>query len=154
LGTTRTNQNSIQEEIKSRLKPGNVCCLSVQNVLVFNSLSSNLKMKIYRTVILPVVLYGCEAWSLRMREKRRLRELSEEVRGEWRILNNEEFNYLYYSLNYSGDQIEKNELDVSCSTYGERRGVYSLLVGKPEGKRPLGRTRSRFGDSMKWISWK
>ena len=45
--------------------------------------------------------------------------------------------------NYSGDQIEKNEMDGACSMYGERRGVYGVLVGKPEGKRPLERARRR-----------
>ena len=64
LGTSLTNQNSIQEEIKSRLKLGNACYYSVQNSL----LSKNLKIKIYRTIILPVVLYGCETWSLTLRE--------------------------------------------------------------------------------------
>ena len=55
LGTTLTNQNSMQEEIKSRLKSGNICCHSVQNLLSFSLLSKNLKIKIYRTIILPVV---------------------------------------------------------------------------------------------------
>jgi len=64
LGTTLTNQNSIQEEIKSRLKLGNACYHSVQNLLSSNLLIKNLKIEIYRTIILPVVLYGCETWSL------------------------------------------------------------------------------------------
>jgi hypothetical protein len=59
LGTTLMNQNSIQEEIKSRLKLGNACYYSVQNFLSSSLLSNNLKIKIYRTIILPVVLYGC-----------------------------------------------------------------------------------------------
>ena len=73
LGTTLTNHSSIQEEIKSRLKLGNVCYHSVQNLLSSSLLSVNLKIKIYRTIILPVVLYGCETWSLTLREERRLR---------------------------------------------------------------------------------
>ena len=64
LGTTLTDQNSIQEEIKSRLKSGNACYHSVQNVLSSSLLSKNIKIKIYRTIILPVVLYGCESWLL------------------------------------------------------------------------------------------
>jgi len=64
LGTTLTDQNSIQEEIKGRLKLGNACYHSVQNLLSSKLLSRNLKIKIYRTLILPVVLYGCEPWSL------------------------------------------------------------------------------------------
>ena len=62
LGTTLTNQNSIQEKIKSRLKSGNGCYHSAQNLLSSSLLSKSLKIKIYRTVILPVVLYGCETW--------------------------------------------------------------------------------------------
>src|SRR5215469_4740760 len=73
LGTTLTNQNSIQEEIKSRQTLGNACYYSVQNLLSSSLLSKTLKSKIYRTIILPVVLYGCETWSLTMREERRLR---------------------------------------------------------------------------------
>ena len=64
LGTNLTNQNSVQKEIKSRLNLGNACYYSVQNVLSSSLLSKNIKLKIYRTIILPVVLYGCETWSL------------------------------------------------------------------------------------------
>jgi len=64
LGTTLINQNFIQEEIKSRLKLGNACYYSVQNLLSSSLLSKNLKIKIYITIILSVVLYGCETWSL------------------------------------------------------------------------------------------
>ena len=60
LGTTPMNQNSIQEEIKSRLKSGNAGCHVMQNLLSFSLLSKNVKIKICRTIILPVVLYGCE----------------------------------------------------------------------------------------------
>ena len=73
LGTTLTNKNSILEEIKSRLRSGNACYHSVQNLLSSRSLSKNLKIKIYRTIILPVVLYGCETWLLTLREERKLR---------------------------------------------------------------------------------
>jgi len=73
LGTNLTNQNYIQEEIKNRLKSGNVCYYSVQNLLSSSLLSKNIKIKIYRTIILPVVLYGCETWSLTLGEELRLR---------------------------------------------------------------------------------
>jgi hypothetical protein len=59
LGTMLTDQNSIQEEIKSRLKLGNACYHSVQDLLSSRMLSKNLKLKIYKNLILPVVLYGC-----------------------------------------------------------------------------------------------
>jgi hypothetical protein len=79
LGTTLTNQNSIHEEIKSRLKSGTACYHSLQNLLSSSLLSKNVNIKIYRTIILPVVLYGCESWSLTLREECRLRVFENEV---------------------------------------------------------------------------
>jgi hypothetical protein len=72
LGTTLTNQNDIHVEIKSRLNSGNACYYSVQNLLSSRLISKNLKIKIYQIVILLVVLYGCETWSLTLREEHRL----------------------------------------------------------------------------------
>ena len=79
LGTTITHQNSSQEEIKSRLKSGNVCYHSAQYLLSSSLLYKNLKIKIYRAIILPVVLYGCETWSLTLREERKLRMFENRV---------------------------------------------------------------------------
>jgi hypothetical protein len=73
LGTTATNQNLIQEEIKKRLNSGNACLLSSR------LMSTNLKIRIYKTIILPVVLYGCETCSLTLREKHRLRVFENRV---------------------------------------------------------------------------
>jgi len=73
LGTNLKNQNCIQEEIKSRLKSGNACYNSVLNRLSSSFLPENININIYRTIILPVVWYGCETWSLTLREERRLR---------------------------------------------------------------------------------
>jgi len=64
LGKTLIYQNSIQEEIKSRLPSGNACYHSVQNLLSSSLLFKNMKIKIYRTIILPLSLYGCETWLL------------------------------------------------------------------------------------------
>jgi len=73
LGTTLTNLNSIPEEIKSRPRLGNACYHSAQNLLSSRLLFKNVKIKIYKTIILPVVLYGCETWSLTLREEMKLR---------------------------------------------------------------------------------
>jgi len=111
LGTTLTNRISTGEESKSRLKSGNVCYHSVQNLLSSRLLSKNLNIKIYRTIILPVVLYGCETWSLTLQKERKLRVFENmvlrrifgtrrhEVTGEWRRLHNKELNDLYSSPN-------------------------------------------------------
>ena len=91
------------------LMSGNACYHSVQNLLSSSLLSKKVKIKIYRTIISPVVLYGCETWSLTLREERRLRVFEnrvlrgvfgpkrDEVTGEWRKLHNEELNGLYCS---------------------------------------------------------
>jgi hypothetical protein len=72
LGTTVTNQNLIQEEIKRRLNSGNACYHSVQSLLSSRLLAKNLQIGKYKTIILPVFLYGCETWSLTLREEHRL----------------------------------------------------------------------------------
>jgi len=109
LGTTLTNQNSIQKETKSRWKSENACYNLVHNLLSSSLISRNLKTKICRTISLSVVVYGYETWSLILREERRLRGFEnrvlrrifgpkrDEVTGEWRKLHNEELNYLYSS---------------------------------------------------------
>jgi hypothetical protein len=71
--TTLTYQNCIHEEIKSKLNSGNACYHSVQSILSSHLLSKNVTVKIYNTIILPVVLYECETWSLTLREEHRLR---------------------------------------------------------------------------------
>jgi hypothetical protein len=115
-------------------------------------LFKNIKIKIYRTIILPVVLYGCETWLLTLREDRRLRVFEnrvlkrifgpkrDEVIGEWRKLHNEELNDVYCSSNII--RVIKSRRvrwagHVACM--GKRRCVYRVLVGKAEGKRPFGR---------------
>jgi hypothetical protein len=90
----------MHEEINSRLNSGNAYYQSVQSLLSSRLLSRNVKVKIYETIILPVVLYGREIWSLTLREKHRLRVFGnrvlrrifgpkrDEVKGEWRKLHN------------------------------------------------------------------
>jgi hypothetical protein len=104
-GWTLTNQNYIHDEIKSRLNSGNACYYSVQILLSSRLISKNLKIKIYKTVILPVVLYGCETWSLTLREEHRLWVFENRVLKKifgpkreqdrsWRKLHNDELHSL------------------------------------------------------------
>jgi hypothetical protein len=105
LGTTVTNQNLIQEEIKRRLNSGNAC-----NHSVSSTVKKNVKVRIYKTIILPVVLYGCETWSLTVREEHKLMVFENRVlmrifglkkdgvTGGWRKLHNKELHNLYRDI--------------------------------------------------------
>ena len=153
LGTAVTRRNSIQEEIKSRLKPGNGCYHSVQNILSYSLLSENIKIKIYRTIILPVVSYGCETWSLTLREERRLRMFEsrseifgpkkDDVTREWRELHNEELNVLYSPNIVRVIKSRRMRWARHVARVVDIRGACRVLVGRPDRKRPLGRHRSR-----------
>jgi hypothetical protein len=103
LGTTVTIHDLIQEEVRRRLNTGNTCYHLVQSGLM----SKKLKIRIYKTIILPVVLYGCETWSLISGVQHRLRVFKnrvlmrifgpkrDDVTGGWMKLHNEERRDLY-----------------------------------------------------------
>jgi hypothetical protein len=76
---TITNENLIQEEIKRGLNSSNAFYHSVQNLLSSHLLSKNIKVRIYKTIILPVVIYGCETWSLTLREEHKLRVFENKI---------------------------------------------------------------------------
>ncbi|KAJ4436661.1 hypothetical protein ANN_16792 [Periplaneta americana] len=133
-----------------------------KKLLPSSLLSKNLKVRIYKTVILPVVLYGCETWTLTLREEQRLRVFenkilrkifgakSDEVTGEWRKLHNTELHALYSSLDIIRT-IKSRRLRWAghVARMGESRNAYRVLVGRPEGKRALGRPRRRWEDNIK-----
>jgi hypothetical protein len=137
MGTTVTNQNLIQEEIKKRLDSGNACYHSVQNLLSYRLISKNLKIRIFKTIILPVVLYGCETWSLTLREEHRLRvfenrvlrkifgQKGDEVTGEWRKLHNEELRDFYSSPSIIRIMTSKTMIWAgNVARMGEKGNVY------------------------------
>jgi hypothetical protein len=151
----------MHEEIKSRLNSENACCHSVQSS-VLPLLCRNLKVKIYKTIILPVILYGCGTWSLTLREEHRLRvfenralrrifgPMRDEVTGKWRKLHNGELHNLYSSPGIIR-QIKSRRMRWAGHVARKEKGrnVYRVSVGKPEGKRPPERARRRREDGMK-----
>jgi hypothetical protein len=104
-------------------------------------LSRNIKVKIYKTIILPVVLYGCDTWSLTLREEHRLRVFEnwflrrifgpkrDEVRGEWRKLPSEELHSLYSSPDIIR-QVKVNEVAGACGTHGREQKSVQGFGGK------------------------
>jgi hypothetical protein len=110
----------------------------------------------YKTIILPVVLYGCETWSLTLREEHRLRVLRrifgpkrDEVMREWRKMHNEELRDLYSSPSIIRIiKSRRMRWAGHVAQMAERRNAYRILVGKPEGKRPLGRPRHKCVDNI------
>jgi hypothetical protein len=125
-------------------------------------LPRNVKVKIYKTIILPVVLHGCEPWSLILWEEHRLRVFEnrvlrrifgrkrDEVTGEWRKLHSEKLRNLYSSPHIIRQVKSRRMRWVGHVAHmGEERNVYRVLIGKPEIKRPLGRPRRRWDDGIR-----
>jgi hypothetical protein len=124
-------------------------------------MSRNVKVKIYKTIILPVVLYWCETWSLTLREEHRLGVFEnrvlrrifgpkrDEVTGEWMKMHNEELHNLYSSPDIIR-QVKSRRMRWAghVARMGERK-VNKIFVGKPEGKRTLGRPERRWEDGIR-----
>jgi hypothetical protein len=121
----------------------------------------NMKVRINKIIILPLVLYGCETWSLTVREEHKLRVFENRVlrrifgprrdgvTGGWRKLLNEELHNLYSSPSKIRIiKSRKMRWAGHVARMGEKRNVYRLLVGKPEGKTPLGRPRRGWIDNI------
>jgi hypothetical protein len=151
----------MHEEINNRLSSENACYHSVHSLLSSRLLSRNVKVKIYKTIILLVVLYGCETWSLTLREEHRLRVFENRVlrifglkrdvvTGEWRRLHSGELHNLYSSPDIIR-QIKSRRIKWvgHVEHMGGGRKVYRVLVGNPEVKSPLERPRIRWEDGIR-----
>jgi hypothetical protein len=124
-------------------------------------LSRNVKVKTYKNIIVPVVLYRCETWPLTLREEHRLTVFEnrvlrrifgpkrDEVTREWRKLHNGELHNFYPSPNIIR-KIKSRRMRWAghVARMGEDREVYRVLVEEPEGKKPLGRPRRRWGTGI------
>ncbi|KAJ4447398.1 hypothetical protein ANN_09404 [Periplaneta americana] len=175
------NPQSIRENTEILLEANKEIGLELNSEKT-NLLSKNLKVSIYKTVILPVVLYGCKTWTLTLRKEQRLRMFDnkvlrkifgakrDEVTGEWRKLHNAELHALYSSPDIIRN-IKSRRLKLAghvarmgqsrnvfrirlrwaghVARVGESRNAYRVLVGRPEGKRPLGRPRRKWEDTIK-----
>jgi hypothetical protein len=156
----------MHKEIERRLNPGNACYHSVQSLLASCLLPRNLKVKIYKTIVLPVVLYGCETWSQTLREKHRLRVFEnrvlrrifgpkrDEVTGEWREMHSGEPHNLYSSPDIIR-QIKSRRMRWAghVAPMGEGRNVFRVLMGKPEGRRPRHRLEDGIKMDLRKIGW-
>jgi hypothetical protein len=133
----------------------------MQNLPSSHLLSKNVKIRIYKTIILPVILYRCETWSQTLREEHILRVFEnrvlrrifgpkrDEVMGEWRKLHNEELHDLYSSPSVIRImKLWRMRWVGHVARMGEKRNTYRLLVGKPVGNRLLGRPRCRWVDNI------
>ena len=158
LGVTVTNTNDIREEIKRRINIGNACYYTLEKILSSHLLSKKLEVKTYKTIILPVVLYGCGTWSLALIEEHRLRVFEnkvfrkifgakrDEITGEWRKLHYAELHALYSSPNIIRNLKSRRLRWAGHVAHAEQfRNAHRVLVGKPESKRPLGRPRREMG---------
>jgi hypothetical protein len=127
-------------------------------------LSENVKIRIYKNSFLPLALYGCETWSLTLREEHRLRVFEnrvlrrifepkrDEVTGGWRKLRNEELHNLYSSSSIIRMMtLRRVRWAGHVARMREKRNAYKILVGKSKGKRPLGRSRIKWVDNE--IAW-
>ena len=160
LGTNISENNEITEEINNRIQAGNRCLFALQGLMKSRELSRKTKIHIYNTIIKPIVIYGCETWTLtaaneerlKIFERRVLRRIfgptREETTGQYRIKTNQELKELYASGNII-NKVKAKRLQWA----GHVRRMLDERIGKlvwgtaPQGKRPLGRPRLRWRDN-------
>lgn len=162
LGTVFNEGGSCEAEINARIQAGNRCYHSLGQLLKARNLSRQVKIRLYKTLIQPVVMYGCETWSIRRQdyckllvfERKVLRKIFGPVQdattGEWRIRHNEELNSIYRHPTIVGLVRSKRlEWAGHVSRMRENRWPVNLLNFVSQGKRPRGRPRKRWSDGLR-----
>ena len=138
------------------------CYYSLEKILSFCLLSKKLKLYRHETIILSVVLYGSETWSLTLREEHKLRmfenkvlrkifgAMRDKITGEWRKVQNAELHALYSLPNITRNlKLRRLRWAGHVACMEQSRNTYRVLGGKSEGKRHLGRPRHRWQDNIK-----
>ncbi|KAG7311679.1 hypothetical protein JYU34_002732 [Plutella xylostella] len=160
LGCTVTDTNTRDEEIDTRIQSFLRCSAALHKVLTSRLLSRNTKLRIYKTVIRPILMYGCEAWTLTQKEESQLLVAERKVLrkifgprqrpdGSWRVLKNAELEDLMAGANIVGEtKAHRLRWLGHLQRMGEDRSAKRAYMGRPTGRRPVGRPRYRWSDAV------
>jgi exonuclease III len=161
LGSVITQNNDIKTEISTRLQSANKCFYGLSKIFRSRAISKNLKVRMYLTLLRPIVLYGAETWSLRKTEELRLavfeRKVLRKIYGahfdaqtnEWRRLHNDELQSLFQRPNII-KEIKKRRLVWAGHAWRKHESLIKKVIEEnPVGRRPLGRPRLRWEDCVK-----
>ncbi|XP_048481716.1 uncharacterized protein LOC125489586 [Plutella xylostella] len=160
LGCTVTDTNTRDEEIDTRIQSFLRCSAALHKVLTSRLLSRNTKLRIYKTVIRPILMYGCEAWTLTQKEESKLLVAERKVLrkifgprqrpdGSWRVLKNAELEDLMAGANIVGEtKAHRLRWLGHLQRMGKDRSAKRAYMGRPTGRRPVGRPRYRWSDAV------
>jgi hypothetical protein len=162
LGALITSQNEVEADIKEKISAGNRCYRSFSKILGTRYISKNTKIRIYKTIMRPVVLYGSETWaitgkmasSLMTWERKVLRKIygPKCEQGVWRIRTNLELQNVYRSPDIVTEiKVRKLEWLGHIITMDGARMAKKVFVSKPEGRHDIGRPKLRWLDDVKMI---
>lgn len=159
LGSTLTNNNSVTQEIETRLAAGNKSYFALLRVMKSSIISRDTKIRVYLTVIRPVVLYGSETWTMTTRDEELIRRWERKVlrriygplfeEGQWRIRSNAEI-YVMYNRPDIVCEIRKGRLRWlgHVERMPEERAAKKVYKGNPGGRRLRGRPRLRWQEQV------
>jgi hypothetical protein len=161
LGSILSERNEIEIEIGTRIQSGNKCLYGLAKLLGSRSLSRELKLQLYITLIRPVITYGAEAWPLRKSDERKLLVLERKIlrkifgpvkdmfSGEWRIRKNDELETLFHKPSILETIKNRRLIWAGHAWRSQNPLIRMVLEENPNGKRPLGRPRRRWEDGVR-----